>query len=49
MKTNPGGPGGQLEIGEIIGRDKLVDRLWKILARQSLVLTAERRMGKTMC
>jgi hypothetical protein len=44
MKTNPGG---QLEIGEIIGRDKLVDRLWKILARQSLILTAERRMGKT--
>ncbi len=44
MKTNPGG---QLEIGEIIGRDKLVRRLWKVLEKRSLVLTAERRMGKT--
>jgi hypothetical protein len=44
MKSNPGG---QLPVSEIIGRDDFVRRLWDIIARQSLVLTAERRMGKT--
>lgn len=44
MKTNPGG---QIDPAQIIGRDELIDRLWEVLARQSLVLTAERRMGKT--
>jgi hypothetical protein len=44
MKTNPGG---QLAISEIIGRNQLVSHLWDVLLRQSLVLTAERRMGKT--
>jgi hypothetical protein len=44
MKTNPGG---QIDPEEIIGRDKLVNHLWDVLLRQSLVLTAERRMGKT--
>jgi len=44
MKTNPGG---QLAISEIIGRDQVVRRLWKVLERQSLILTAERRTGKT--
>jgi hypothetical protein len=44
MKSNPGG---QLPVSEIIGRDDFVRRLWEIIARQSLVLTAERRMGKT--
>jgi hypothetical protein len=44
MKSNPGG---QLSVSEIIGRDGFVRRLWEIIARQSLVLTAERRMGKT--
>ena len=44
MRSNPGG---QIPVSEIIGRDKLVSRLWEILQRQSLVLTAERRMGKT--
>lgn len=41
-------PGGQLSIDEIIGRDALIGQTWQVLERQSLVLTAERRMGKTM-
>lgn len=40
-------PGGELAIEDIIGRDELVARLWEVLNRQSLVLTAERRIGKT--
>ena len=44
MKSNPGG---QIPVSEIIGRDQVVSRFWQILDRQSLVLTAERRMGKT--
>jgi len=40
-------PGGQLSPAEVIGRDKQIKRLWEILERQSLVLSAERRMGKT--
>jgi hypothetical protein len=44
MRTNPGG---QIDPAEIIGRDELVSHLWDVLLRQSLVLTAERRMGKT--
>lgn len=44
MRANPGG---QLDPKEVVGRDKLIERLWRVLERQSLVLTAERRMGKT--
>jgi hypothetical protein len=44
MRTNPGG---QLSPSEVVGRDRLIERLWQILERQSLILTAERRMGKT--
>lgn len=44
MKTNPGG---QIDPDEIIGRGDLINHLWDVLLRQSLVLTAERRMGKT--
>src|SRR5688500_15403670 len=44
MRANPGG---QLSPSEVIGRDNLIENLWRILERQSLVLTAERRMGKT--
>ena len=40
-------PGGQIAISEIIGRDRTISRFWEILERRSLVLTAERRMGKT--
>jgi hypothetical protein len=44
MKANPGG---EIAPDEIIGRDRLIERLWRILDRQSLILSAERRMGKT--
>lgn len=44
MKANPGG---ELALDEVIGRDRLIDRLWETLSRQSVVLIAERRMGKT--
>ena len=44
MKANPGG---QLAPSQVVGRDELVRRLWRILERQSLVLSAERRIGKT--
>lgn len=44
MKANPGG---QIAPFEVIGRDELIQRLWHILERQSLVLCAERRIGKT--
>ena len=49
MMTKPlkGNPGGQLAPDEVVGRDRLVARLWDTLEGRSVVLTAERRMGKT--
>ncbi len=44
MRANPGG---YIPPNEVIGRDALIAQLWQILERQSVVLTAERRMGKT--
>lgn len=44
MRANPGG---QIAPAEVIGRQGLIQNLWDILDRQSLVLSAERRMGKT--
>jgi hypothetical protein len=44
MKANPGG---QLPIDEILGRDRLIDQIWDVLERNSVVMTAERRIGKT--
>jgi len=44
MRVNPGG---KIPSSEVIGRDRLIENLWRILDRQSLVLSAERRMGKT--
>jgi hypothetical protein len=44
MKANPGG---YIPPSEVVGRDALIQRLWDILGRQSLILTAERRIGKT--
>lgn len=44
MKANPGG---QIDIKSVIGRDRLIQLLWETLAVQSLVMTAERRIGKT--
>ena len=44
MKANPGG---LISPSDVIGRDKLIASLWRTLEQQSLVLCAERRMGKT--
>jgi len=44
MRANPGG---QIPPEEVVGRDELIRRIWRILERQSLVLQAERRMGKS--
>jgi len=40
-------PGGQLSVEEIVGRESEIERYWGVLGRQSLVLNAERRIGKT--
>lgn len=40
-------PGGQLDLDQIIGRDALINTIWEILDRQSVMMTAERRIGKT--
>ena len=40
-------PGGQLSVEEIVGREHEIERYWTVLERQSLVLNAERRIGKT--
>ncbi|HEY9804715.1 MAG TPA: hypothetical protein V6D25_30560 [Leptolyngbyaceae cyanobacterium] len=40
-------PGGEIAPAEVFGRDRLIQSLWRVLERQSLVLSAERRMGKT--
>ena len=39
--------GGQLDPSEVIGRDKLVATIWRTLEKQSVILSAERRIGKT--
>jgi len=44
MKANPGG---RIAPSDVVGRDQLIAQLWDILERLSVVLTAERRMGKT--
>ena len=40
-------PGGRLDTKDIIGRDNEIDRYWRVLQRHGLVLSAERRIGKT--
>ena len=40
-------PGGRLNTKDVIGRDDEIARYWKVLERQGLVLSAERRIGKT--
>lgn len=47
MKAQTANPGGVLDPAEVVGRDKLVARLWAVLEKRSLYITAERRMGKT--
>ena len=43
-RTNPGG---SLAPSEVVGRDALIADLWDKLERHSVMMTAERRMGKT--
>jgi hypothetical protein len=44
MKSNPGG---QIDADAVVGREQLLEIMWETVERQSLVLTAERRIGKT--
>jgi hypothetical protein len=44
MKANPGGTVGPKDV---IGRDRLIADLWRALDSQSVVLTSERRIGKS--
>lgn len=44
MKANPGG---QISINEIQGRDLIISSIWETLESQSVIMTAERRIGKT--
>ncbi len=43
----PVNPGGTLDPSHVVGRDELITELWARLQRQSLVITSERRLGKT--
>lgn len=44
MKANPGG---QIDIKAVVGRDSLIALMWETIEQQSVVMTAERRIGKT--
>lgn len=44
MRINPGGT---IPVGDVVGRGQLVKELWRVVERQSVVLAAERRIGKT--
>jgi len=44
MKANPGG---QIDLKSVIGRTRLIEILWEAVEQQSLIITAERRIGKT--
>lgn len=37
----------QLEPKNVVGRDELIAHIWKVLEKNSVVFTAERRIGKT--
>jgi hypothetical protein len=40
-------PGGYLDPEDIVGREAEIARYWRVLERQGLVISAERRIGKT--
>ena len=40
-------PGGRLNTRDVVGRDAEIARYWGVLERQGLVVSAERRIGKT--
>jgi len=47
MRTFKSNPGGQIDPEQAIGRDALCADCWRKLNQQSLLLRAERRIGKT--
>lgn len=44
MKANSGG---QIDPESVIGRSRVIEHIWNTLEQQSIVITAERRIGKT--
>ena len=44
MKANPGG---QIDLSEIVGRERLIEAIWATLEQQSIRMNAERRIGTT--
>ncbi len=40
-------PGGRLRPEDVVGRDREIARYWQVLDRQGLVISAERRIGKS--
>ena len=40
-------PGGRLDTKDVMGRDNEIARYWRVIERQGLILSAERRIGKT--
>ena len=40
-------PGGRLDTKDVMGRDNEIARYWSVLERQGLIISAERRIGKT--
>ncbi len=44
MRANPGG---EIDPADVLGRAPLIQAIWRVLQRQSLELTAERRIGKS--
>ncbi len=47
VRTARANPGGEIAPDEVFGRDGLITRFWRTLEVQSIVLVAERRIGKT--
>lgn len=39
--------GGYIEPSHVVGRDHLIEQLWRQLQQKSLILTSERRVGKS--
>jgi hypothetical protein len=46
-KAQKSNPGGLLAPENVIGRDTFIEQLWYSLAQQSVILLAERRIGKS--
>ena len=40
-------PGGRLDTKDVMGRENEIARYWSVLERQGLIISAERRIGKT--